>query len=429
MLLSLLLNEYEFEWPLTIPEGRPMLMYHPAAHRNFQASWQVAVDISDEHKCEFVHIVNDYYPWYPDDNQYPITDINGSEAWVRVGDSKKIPGRIYHMPIKGNNWMLHQDGDGYKCMEALPLVDVMYVDYWDWFEGGVPKSFGELLERCAPHIADGGLFIYDLKNDHYEGENDYHIQSESIEFLGIAEWLWGDNLAESGSRTARVYRVKNSSEKGSIDEWLSKLIFEYNLTQSQIDQLKKIKEYELRHPDSTPIKWYFEALLDSFDGIRVKPEYPKPIPAWSSSEYQKWLNTLKPVPGNVSNKRSYLIDGFEIVIINDDITDNLVEVLLENATMVLRKRLGHQCTRYFPPLEKCLLNIAIPQWSGEFATSDITSKILDLAANSAHLITIAHGQANLKQLIEDCKEWKIKNPQSILKKMTIYHLDEDDYKK
>ena len=507
-----------FDLPINQPEGRPLFIYHPAAHRNYRSSWQLASDTN----LPFVHITNDFSPCFPD-GVFPVTDIAGAELFVRLGDSlenveSRIHSgetRIYRNPsLKQENWSIHISGPGAQVMQNIPKVDIFYSDYDDWI-GLMRTNFSSFAQRVVPYISDGGLLIYDTKNlnidipmDEWFDQESLIVEGREVTLIGLAEWMWGEHMEEGGTSFAKVYRIspRQGVEEKPVKEcrftdwiyshrgpavhhlytdfssnnhlqWMSTYIPEYGLTNSEIQLLiNAVKDgdyFPARHIASTPLNWYENAYLEyiDLDCIRISPpEGPIPREAWSEQGYLKFLKSLVQMhenqatqggQDNLTNQdgqdgldgqdnltarkmkspptRKYSIGEFELNIVNANICNYLLQLSITKAHLAVRNALFHKCARMLPHLkakeiviqrerwgENGIRNL---QWSGEEVTPDLTKRILSLGESEGaiHVATTAHGITDLSEIIGQCERWVGENSNSNLKKLTVFHLDIDDY--
>ena len=166
-----------------------------------------------------------------------------------------------------------------------------------------------------------------------------------------------------------------------------------------------------------------------------KPQYPFPTEyVWKQSDYEKWIDTLiknseqlRPVR---RKERSMMINDVEVIFIHGNILDHLDWLKSQNASLLLRKKLFSKCERKMyatmensPRIQRDFYQCKIPnlKWSEPNSTKDLTLKLLDLAETDI-AATIAHGDASISQLKNQICQYK-----SHVKKLIIFHLDEEDY--
>ncbi len=132
----------------------------------------------------------------------------------------------------------------------------------------------------------------------------------------------------------------------------------------------------------------------------------------------------------IRNERSIIINGVEIVFVHGDILDHLDWLKSQNASLLLRKKLFSECEKKMyatmensPRIQRDFYSCKIPnlKWSEPNSTKDLTLKLLDLAQTNI-AATIAHGDASISQLENQICQYK-----NHVKKLIIFHLDEDDY--
>jgi hypothetical protein len=204
--------------PIAAPDGRPLVVFHPAAGYQYRASWSVMVD----HGSPFVLIANDMYPDYPDG--YPgLHDAADPDYFQRI-QSWSDDAVYVHSGLDYPHRLVHQEGCAKVAVENLTACDILHIDWLDWLRQNINENegatFDELAANFAPKVVDGGLILLDLKHNiqpndiihpwfqHPDGTFEVG-PGVTLTLLGHANWPMP--VLESYGRDidARVFRVAN----------------------------------------------------------------------------------------------------------------------------------------------------------------------------------------------------------------------------
>ncbi len=428
------------EVPFPKASDRPLIVYHPAAGPNYLSSWSIMV----ENNQPFILLCDDIGPHYPDDWPF-LRDVVESEYFVRMYNPL-IGGRAYRNPELGfENMLIHRSIDVKDAIHDLPLVDILYLDWLDPFFENVDseKSFEKIIQKVAKLVRDDGLIILD--NKHKDAIPNWFIHTSSffdlnpnlsVEYLGVGDWpIPYVNIEGVRSVMADLFKVKNRKTTHNTFDFLAKLNHERRLNVEDLERIKSMPPRRFPgHPDRDT---WLENYLNHLDTPKYfpKPQYPFPTEyVWKQSEYEKWIENLieksdqlRPVR---RKERSIIINGVEIVFVHGDILDHLDWLKSQNASLLLRKKLFSECEKKMyatmensPRIQRDFYSCKISnlKWSEPNSTKDLTLKLLDLAQTNI-AATIAHGDASISQLENQICQYK-----NHVKKLIIFHLDEDDY--
>ena len=432
-------DEPFLEIPIPESEDRPLIVYHPAAGINYLSSWSILV----ENQKPFVLVCDDIGPHYPDD--WPFTrDFTNSEYFVRMYNPL-IGGRAYRNPdLDFENMLIHRAIDVNEGIQDMPLVDILYVDWLDPFiNQGDEKTSANVFSKLAKYVTNGGIIILDKKHEDVIPEwfdfNHKEVQINdnlSIQHLGLGDWPI-PHVSIEGTRPvmAEIFRVNNNQKDSDPNDFLSKLNFERRL---EIKDLQRIRNNPPdRFPGFPDKDDWMERYLEHLDLPKYfnKPQYPFPQDyVWKKSDYSKWIEELISKPCQLRptsrKERNIEINGLEITFVHGDIYDHLDWLKSLDASILLRKNLFEKCEKKMyatmsksPRIQRDFHKPLIPKlrWSGPEATEDLTLKLLDLAETEI-AATIAHGDGTIFQLENQISNWK-----NHVKKLIIFHLDEEDY--
>ena len=423
--------------PMPKVEGRPLIVYHPAADLNYINSWSIMAENGEP----FVLFCDEYGPRYPDDLPF-IEDSLRHEYFTRIANPL-IGGRAYRNPSFGyQNMLIQRQKDATKGILDLPQVDILYLDWLEPFSCGKSQaSYYDIIPNLARHVRDGGLIILDRKHadtvPSWFAYSNLLLSSTNdvcIEHIGRGEWpIPYVDLPYTREIVADVFRVKNTIEQTGMNDFLASLIMERRL---KPEELKKIK-YKLPprwpgHPDRD--NW-MERYMDYLDFPEIgEPYLPyPPVSSWTIEEYSDWVQSLIDNPSQlrpINRIERTLNLAIDVTLVNGDITEHLDWLLWKDASLITRGNLMSDCLstccwlQYkavsLQPIWKKPL-IANLRWSGKDSTPNLTTKLLDLA-KSPVVATIVYGSASVSQLKKDLVNYK-----GDVKELIIFHIDNEDY--
>ncbi|HIL65716.1 MAG TPA: hypothetical protein EYG33_06080 [Candidatus Poseidoniales archaeon] len=430
-------NELLIEIPLPRVKNRPLIVAHPASGSNYTAAWNVMI----EHGEDFVLVCDDVGPHYPDEWPYHCNEV-GAEYFVRMQNSTHGD-RIYRNPdLKFDNLLVHRQKTALEGFQSMPLVDVLFVDWIPPFSENTPDlPFKKVAAAMADTCRDGGIILLDEKaRRNFPHWFEFEDGEFGLEYLGRAEWpIPSLEMTQRVEISAEVFRVHNTKKQADVDDFLSTLTMERRMSPKE---LKLMRKRIPRRNDSLPDKdiWWERKFDSTFHQGFDEPEWPMPQASpWDFGRYKLWIDDLikdskrlRPISREI---RSVNV-GFEVQLIHGDIADHLDWLFLNNNSIILRRKhmvkclercpmLGERAIKLQPKWEDPLIQEM--KWSGNESTPDLTSKLLDLSKDEINVATIAHSQANLEQLLDQCSKWKKENPNSPLESFTIFYLDEADY--
>ena len=207
--------------PIEPPEGRPLVIAHPAAAMHHHASFGLVSDAGHP----FIHVVVDYGEYTPDG-----WGINANEAgmatWQRISDTSQGHAVYRKAALSTPHWQVHIQHEAFSTLTASPPVDVLYVDWLEWLDPhstGDDRTFPHLISAYVHKIREGGLVVLDLKHSHFlEGEHPWFASSgEAVLHLdngsmlvnkGPVEWMSPDFYGNMQTHSASVFQVHHGVE-------------------------------------------------------------------------------------------------------------------------------------------------------------------------------------------------------------------------
>ena len=219
--------------PFSPDEGRPTIIYHPAAGGHWIASWQMAVSLG----TPFVLVANDLHPEAPDDDFFGVVRPNGNCPFQQVGYTDYHGSKLYQKSsLTVPHWLEMNQGDGGQTLAAMPFVDILYVDWLDdWMPRPVAApnvDFSDHAKSFAHKVRDGGLILLDLKHHSPDFSMPWFgIPADSfevhagvkLEHLGCIiqrkeEGFSHLNGAENRQNVIEVFKVHNDHLSGEMNE-------------------------------------------------------------------------------------------------------------------------------------------------------------------------------------------------------------------
>ena len=464
----------EFEYDQT----RPLIVAHPAAARHYEASMSLFEDF--EHP--FVQIVIDKFPAYPDCWPDIITETVSSQTYQRLNDT--VSGYpVFRRTVNSNpHWQIQVNCDATQYLDECPLIDIMYVDWFDWIDKGKGSDYQKMLNLftvLTKKIRDGGLLIIDNKHHfpfdkllqkHTIDKSKINLGGATIQYTGFIEWLGTNAYSNCNVFSAMVFEVANSANQYDEDavqftqSWLADSIPEFSLSKQQISKLIEKKAEQSCHVDAYTwdvwqSNWQANVLNDNiFVG---QSDIIPLLETWSLTKYSQFLHWLMDnhnLPENIEPISYQSLDGkFTIHLVHGDIV-SLAPKLYDKKTAIavrhsLTKKILNRCPWWKGQmveiqsapswLSNSVKNIT---WSGkadrnlifqlfeQFFIQQATSLEPRLRLkNLTRLITVANSTGQLSELFtmcEDCVEKlaaaKLLNDEPL--ELIIIHKDSDDYR-
>jgi len=425
--------------------NRPLIVYHPGPHRNYKASWSVMEEMGKP----FALICDDTFPWYPDDEYEPLTDMLGFEIFTRI-DAPLIGGRAYRRPKIGHEHvMVQRQLDARKGIHDLPFCDIMYLDFFDIFcsnaldwNKGITLQERQLkeVEILSNHIIDGGLLLVDKKNE-YNGkglpkERTTLPNGVEIEYNGVIEWL-STSFNDHMFIETEVYVIHSKKSFEEPFEFLSKCILERRLPVENL--ILKFNDIPTSPPPHYTVSQYCEKWFLHIDlpGLFSAPTIPiSNHRTWKrKTAYNAWLTSLienkdQLRPPSIS-KQAFHFSGIDVTIVRGDIFEHTDWLVGKNAAIVARKKfitqlieLRWELGEHSVALQWDWTNkLRIPhlKWSGHNATPYLTKEILEKSDHHT-VATVAHGLASIEEIKASLERYE-----GPVKHLIIFTIDEDDY--
>jgi hypothetical protein len=282
-------------WP--VADG-PLVVYHPAAHRNHTASLSLALEAGRP----LLHVSNDLAPWWPEGSWPAVPgDLQlgrRSTGWMN-GDEFRLygPPRGAPSPV----WPLHAQGCAWHWMRRLPSIDVLYLDWTDWFQDPqvrdtVTSCLGSVVSTCLPHLRSGALVIVDQKTAwpaSFLPSADVDLNNGAV-LRRLGELSWLDLLPEvARSVDAVAFTVEHAMQAKPLT-WrkiLADIAPEVHWSQSQCQAA--MTDLPGPCPDSlTPESWdmlHAERMELGFHGVRLEFVGPRPTLPWTHETWSAHL--------------------------------------------------------------------------------------------------------------------------------------------
>ena len=461
--------------PIEVDINRPLVFCHPAAGRYYHSSMSLFEDINHP----FMQILVDFGDYYPSSYPFAVDAANFSK-YHRLPDSSNGHAIFRKASLSNPHWQMHVIGEAYDYLSSSPPIDILYVDWFSWLERFIEigeNSFCDMMSQYVHKIRDGGLIIIDNKHENIEQWFNFPKQrtriteNSEIEFQSQIEWLGYDFNDESKTFSANVIKVFHDSngELGDknwfeeIKQWFWNSIPEMALTKTQIKTMIEKKQQEsIHHLAVTWDEWH-KTWSDVY--MDLDEQYLEPIPpikAWPSDSYLDYLKWLEKNPNLLFQdfeKRSYVMksNNFKLTLIHGDIIELAPSLYSEDAAIAVRNNLQQriisrcswwknqatvlQSGNYWDYSQvKGLI------WSGENSTPDLAKLLIEQSTKQPYMdlfpkmkpfkcrkiITISHGNACLKQLMESCQNLYSQSvnlyfPISESIELIVVHKDDSDY--
>ena len=240
--------------PVDPPEGRPLVIVHPAAAMHHHASFGLVSDAGHP----FIHVVVDYGEYTPNG-----WGINANEAgmatWQRISDTSQGYPVYRKAALSTPHWQVHIQHEAFSTLTASPPVDVLYVDWLEWLDPhstGDDRTFPHLISAYVHKIREGGLVVLDLKHSQFlEGEHPWFASSgEAVLHLdngsmlvnkGPVEWMSPDFYGNMQTHSASVFQVHHGVEgplaeknwDDAMQPWFWTTVPEVSMSPAQVNAL------------------------------------------------------------------------------------------------------------------------------------------------------------------------------------------------
>lgn len=466
--------------PVEPPEGRPLVIVHPAAAMHHHASFGLVSDAGHP----FIHVVVDYGEYTPNGG-----GINANEAgmatWQRISDTSQGYAVYRKAALSTPHWQVHIQHEAFSTLTASPPVDILYVDWLEWLDPhstGDDRTFPHLLSAYVHKIREGGLVVLDLKHSHFlEGEHPWFASSgEAVLHLdngsmlvnkGPVEWMSPDFYGNMQTHSASVFQVHHGVEgplaekhwEDAMQPWFWTTIPEVSMSPAQVKALLAQPPKPPVHPDAPTQEQWMRDWLRHQDEHEAGPAFLGPTPPaepWPAGAYEAYLQWLLDHPSLLLGgfpKRTYRLLGeaFKLHIVHGDVVRLAPALHGPNTVLAvregLRQKVVGRCARWLGQS----LELQAPEpwmsnpvkrlkWSGEDATPQLAKTMLELAKfqpyspaypsiksmQFRHIVTVSHGTASLGEVMRAVMAYYDSLPPMMGRapmEMTVVCLDEDDY--
>ncbi len=440
-------TEFGLGLPIEVDLNRPLVFCHPAAGRYYNSSLSLFEDTNHP----FMQILVDYGDYYPSTYPFAVDAANFSK-FHRLPDSSDGAAVFRKASLGNPHWQMHVIGEAFEYLINSPPVDILYIDWFSWLDRFIESpdsSFCDMISHYVHKIRDGGLIIIDNKHENikqwfnFPKQRTKVTEDSEIEFQCTIEWLGSDFNDEIKTFSANVVKVFHNSEGKlgdknwfeEIKQWFWKSIPEMALTSSQIKTMIDNKQKESIHHLAVTWDDWHQTWRDVY--IDLEQPYLEPIPpikAWPRDSYLDYLRWLKNNPDLLLQeikKRTYLMkhNNFKLTLIHGDIIQLAPSLYSNEAAIAVRNNLQQRI------ISRCswwkgqttvlqsgkfwdYTQIKGVIWSGENSTPNLTELLIQQSIKQPYMdlfpkmkpfkcrkiITISHGNASLRQLMESCQE-------------------------
>ena len=469
-----------FGLPIEVPEGRPLVVAHPAAAMHHHASFGLVSDAGHP----FIHVMVDRGDYSPTG-----WGINANEAgmatWQRIADTTQGHTVCRKAGLSTPHWQVHIAGEAYQTLTNLPPLDVLYVDWLEWLEPHAPqpcRDFGNAISSFVHKVREGGLVVLDHKHkamietNHpwYANVNDDFVHLANGSLLankGVVEWLSPDLYGDYQSHIATVYEVHHGLE-GTLAEkdweqamhaWTWTVMPEVSMSAKAVQAMLNSDPIPSIHPKAMTQHQWMKAWLRQQEEHEGGPSFLGPTPplyAWPQGAYAAYLQWLLDHPSLLLggfDKRTYRLLGeaFNLHIVHGDLIRLAPALHGPNAVLAVREGLRQKVVARCPRWLGQTLELQAPEpwmsnpvkrlkWSGEDATPQLAKTMLELAKSQPysrthpsikpmqvnHIVTVSHGTASLGEVMRAVMAYYDSLPPMMGRapmEMTVVCLDEDDY--
>ena len=470
----------DFGLPIEVPEGRPLVVAHPAAAMHHHASFGLVSDAGHP----FIHVMVDRGDYSPTG-----WGINANEAgmatWQRIADTTQGYTVCRKAGLSTPHWQVHIAGEAYQTLTNLPPLDVLYVDWLEWLEPHAPqpcRDFGNAISSFVHKVREEGLVVLDHKHktmieaNHpwYANLNDDFVHLANGSLLankGVVEWLSPDLYGDYQSHIATVYEVHHGLE-GTLAEkdweqamhaWTWTVMPEVSMSPKAVQAMLNSDPIPSIHPKAMTQHQWMKAWLRQQEEHEGGPSFLGPTPplyAWPQGAYAAYLQWLLDHPSLLLGgfeKRTYRLLGeaFNLHVVHGDLIRLAPALHGPNAVLAVREGLRQKVVARCPRWLGQTLELQAPEpwmsnpvkrlkWSGEDATPQLAKTMLELAKSQPysrahpsikpmqvnHIVTVSHGTASLGEVMRAVMAYYDSLPPMMGRapmEMTVVCLDEDDY--
>lgn len=433
--------------PIEVDKSRPLVIAHPAAASYYHSSMSLFEDTNHP----FLHVMVDYGGYYPDSYPYSI-DCTNQALYHRLPDSSLGHNMYRKAAIATPHWQMHVIGEAYEFLSKAPPIDILYVDWFTWLDQFIiesENSFCEMISHYIHKIRDGGLIIIDDKHENIKPWNNYPMDrtrvtdDSEIEYQCNIEWLGVNLQDEMTTYSAKVLKVHHDSDSKlgqknwfeEIKEWFWTNIPETALTKHQIEVLiNNEQEESIHHLAVTWDDWYktWRDVYMDLDETFLQPI--PPIKAWpgdSYLDYLKWLKNNPKLLFKKLKKRTFRLKtyDFKLTLIHGDIVQLAPNLYSKDAAIAVRDNLQDKIISRCPWWKNQATTLQSGRnwnynpirgliWSGKNSTHNLTQILIEQSIkqpymgihpkmkpfNCRKIITISHGNACLREIMQSCKE-------------------------
>ena len=466
--------------PIESPEGRPLVIVHPAAAMHHHASFGLVSDAGHP----FIHVVVDYGEYTP--NGWGINaNVAGMATWQRIADTTQGHTVCRKAALSTPHWQVHVVGEAFATLTNLPPIDILYVDWLEWLEAHAPqpcRAFDNALSSFVHKVREGGLVVLDHKHkamieaNHpwYANVNDDFVHLPCGSLLankGLVEWMSPDLYGEYQSHMATVYEVHHGVE-GTLAEkdweqamhaWTWTVMPEVSKSPAVIQAMLNSDTIPSIHPKAMTQNQWMKAWLRHQDEHEAGSFLLGPTPplhAWPPGAYVNFLQWLLDHPtlllGDVP-KNTYRLLGetFKLHIVHGDLLRLAPALYGQGTVLAVREGLRQKVVARSPRWLGQALELQSPEswmsnpvkrltWSGDEATPQLAKTMLEFAKfqpyspaypniksmKVQHIVTVSHGTASLGEVMRAVMAYYDSLPPMMGRapmEMTIVCLDEDDY--
>ena len=470
----------DFGLPIEVPEGRPLVVAHPAAAMHHHASFGLVSDAGHP----FIHVMvdrGDYSPtgWGVNANEA------GMATWQRIADTTQGHTVCRKAGLATPHWQVHIAGEAYGTLTNLPPLDVLYVDWLEWLEAHAPQpgaDFANVMSSFVHKLREGGLVVLDHKHkamietNHpwYANLNDDFVHLANGSLLvnkGVVEWMSPDLYGEYHSHMATVYEVHHGIDgalaqkdwEQAMQAWTWTVMPEVSMSPASVQAMLKSDPIPSIHPKAMTQHQWMKAWLRQQEEHEGGPSFLGPTPplyAWPQGAYAAYLQWLLDHPSLLLggfDKRTYRLLGeaFNLNVVHGDLIRLAPALHGPNAVLAVREGLRQKVVARCPRWLGQTLELQAPEpwmsnpvkrlkWSGEDATPQLAKAMLELAKsqpyNNAHpsikpmqvnhIVTVSHGTASLGEVMRAVMAYYDSLPPMMGRapmELTVVCLDEDDY--
>ena len=282
--------------PVDPPEGRPLVIVHPAAAAHHHASFGLVSDAGHP----FIHVVVDYGEYTPDG-----WGINANEAgmatWQRISDTSQGYPVYRKAALSTPHWQVHIQHEAFSTLTASPPVDVLYVDWLEWLDPhstGDDRTFPHLISAYVHKIREGGLVVLDLKHSPTSWRVSTHGLPRAVKpcFTWTTVRCWSTKVPSSGClptstatckrtapacfRSITVWQVPLAQKHwdDAMQPWFWTTVPEVSMSPAQVNALLAQQAKPPVHPDAPTQEQWMRDWMRYHDEHESGPMFLGPTP-------------------------------------------------------------------------------------------------------------------------------------------------------